>query len=186
MPNEQDLLPEPWCSFLRELDGFSTGGVDLHCIGGFVVTRCYGFARQTRDLDVLSITPNSQRNLFVQQAGKGSGLHKKYKVYLDFVTVIQAYPENYEQRLSEMFPGRLQNVRLFAAEAHDLALMKLERNIERDREDVKFLARQGYIQPDKLYMRYHEEMRMYVAAPEATTDKVIDFWVEMIREALQS
>jgi hypothetical protein len=40
-----------------------------------------------------------------------------------------------------MFPGAFQNLRLMALDPYDLALTKLERNIERDRSDVRYLAR---------------------------------------------
>src|ERR1035438_6932822 len=163
-------IPEPWVSFLRELDKIATDAVDFHCIGGFVITRCYGLERETRDLDVLSITPKTQREEFLQKSAEGSELHKIHGVYLDVVTVIQAYPENYESRLIEMFPGELQKIRLFAPEAHDLALMKLGRNIERDRDDVKHLARAGYLNVDDLRRRYEQEMRSYIAIPENGSD----------------
>jgi hypothetical protein len=51
--------------------------------------------------------------------------------YLDVVDVIDAYPDAYEDRLTEMYPGQLKHIRLLATEAHDLALMKLGRNNER-------------------------------------------------------
>ena len=159
MPPKADILPEPWASFLHELDEFATELVDFHCIGGFVMTRRYHSLRDTRDVDVMSITPRTQSELFLQKGGEGSELHKKYRVYLDFVTVLEAYPENYQERLTEMFPGQLSRIRLLAPEAHDLALMKLGRNIERDREDVKYLAREGFIMPAELERRYQQEMR---------------------------
>ena len=141
-----DRIPKPWGAFLRELDDIATAAVDFHCIGGFVVNMKYGFSsRQTFDIDVLAITPNSQRQEFLQNAAKGSVLHRKHGVYLDLVTVIQAYPEDYDQRLTEMYSGQLKKIRLFAVEPHDLALMKLERNAERDRVDVIFLASQGLV-----------------------------------------
>jgi hypothetical protein len=171
-------------AFLRELDEIAAEPVDLHCIGGFVVTKKYGFHRETRDVDVLSITPNTQRQDFLSKGAEGSDLSRKYHVYLHFVGVIEAHPENYEMRLTEMYPGQLQRIRLLASEAHDLALMKLGRNIERDREDVKFLARQGFITPEGLKLRYEEEMRSYIALPEQRTDPVLDLWIEMIREEL--
>jgi hypothetical protein len=59
-----DRIPEPWGSFLGELDKMATDPVDFHCIGGFVVTRKYGFKRETNDLDVLSITPKLQLRIF--------------------------------------------------------------------------------------------------------------------------
>ena len=106
-------------------------------------------------------------------------------MYLDLVTVIEAYPEDYETRLTEMYPRQLKHIRLLAPEAHDLALMKLGRNIERDREDVKFLARQRLITAEGLQQRYQTEMQGYIAEPEKRADAVLIFWIEMIREELE-
>ena len=183
MPPRTDRLPEPWLSFLRALDRIASEPAVFHCIGGFVVTRCYGFGRETADMDVLSIVPNTEREAFLRAGGEGRELHRKYHVYLDYVTVIQAYPEDYDQRLIEIFPGQLQNIRIFAPEAHDLALMKLGRNIERDREDVKYLARRGYLTGEELENRYRLEMRPYIGVPDSS-DRVLKFWLDMIREEL--
>jgi hypothetical protein len=183
---ETDRIPEPWGAFLRELDEVATEPVDLHCIGGFVVTKKYGFQRETRDLDVLSITPNTQRQDLLHKGAEGSELYRKCRVYLDFVGVIEAHPKDYESRLTEMYPDQLKHIRLWAPEAHDLALMKLGRNIERDREDVKFLAREGFIKSEELKHRYEKEMRPYISQPEQRTDPVLDLWGEMIREELQA
>lgn len=183
MPDSEPL-PEPWGSFLRELDKIATDRVDFHCIGGFVVTRKYGFRRETSDVDVLSITPKAQLQDFLNMGREGSELHRRYRVYLDLVGVIDAYPDAYETRLTEMYPGQLNHIRVLATEAHDLALMKLGRNIERDREDVKFLARQGFITSEQLIRRYTEEMRPYIAQPEQRSDPVLNLWIEMIREEL--
>jgi hypothetical protein len=178
-----DRIPKPWGAFLRDLDDIATAAVDFHCIGGFVVNMKYGFSsRQTFDIDVLAITPNSQRQEFLQNAAKGSVLHRKHGVYLDLVTVIQAYPEDYDQRLTEMYSGQLKKIRLFAVEPHDLALMKLERNAERDRVDVLFLASQGLVTADELERRYRAEMRSYIGVPERSTDITLQLWVSMIKE----
>jgi hypothetical protein len=181
-----DLLPQPWASFLGELDQIADEPVNFHCIGGFVVTRRYGFLRETGDLDVFSITPSTQLEAFLQRGAEGSELHKKYKVYLDYVAVIDAYPENYEDRLMEMFPGQLKNIRLLAPEAHDLALMKLGRNNERDRDDVKYLARAGFLTAEELERRYQQEMRAYIALPEVRSDPVVRFWIDMLHDELTS
>ena len=178
-----DPIPKPWGAFLRDLDDIATAAVDFHCIGGFVVNMKYGFSsRQTFDIDVLAITPNSQRQEFLQNAAKGSVLHRKHGVYLDLVTVIQAYPEDYDQRLTEMYSGQLKKIRLFAVEPHDLALMKLERNAERDRVDVMFLASQGLITASELDRRYRAEMRSYIGVPERSTDITLQLWVSMMKE----
>jgi len=181
--SKTDRIPNPWGSFLRELDDIAAGPVDFHCIGGFVVNTKYGFSsRQTFDIDVLAITPNSQRKELLEHAAQGSVLHRKHGVYLDLVTAIQAYPQDYDQRLTEMYVGQLKRIRLFAVEPHDLALMKLERNAERDRVDVLFFASQGLVTTDELERRYRAEMRSYIGVPERSTDITLRLWVSMIKE----
>src|ERR1700749_943689 len=129
-----DALPEPWFSFLRELDELATAPVRLDCIGGFVVTMAYGLERTTGDLDVLEIAPKCVARAFAEVAMQGGKLHKKYNVYIDQVGVAQP-PYEYESRLREMFPGTFRHLRLMALDPYDLALTKLDRNIERDRSD---------------------------------------------------
>jgi hypothetical protein len=181
-----DSLPEPWGSFLRELDELATEPVDFHCIGGFVVKTRYGFEfRFTDDLDVLSIIPKTDVTEFLTAAGRGSEMQRKHGVFLDYVTVIWAYPEDYDQRLTEMYAGQLKNIRLFAVEAHDLALMKLERNSSRDRDDVLYLAKTGFITSVTLRDRYEKELRPYVALAERSTDITLNLWVDLIEEVLK-
>jgi hypothetical protein len=113
--------------------------VALHCLGGFVVTACYWLPRPTGDLDVLLILPSASQALLVALAGRNSDLHKNHGVYLDVVTVA-TYPENYEQRLTEVFSGACQHIHLFALDPYDLVLAKLERNLQRDRDDFAYIA----------------------------------------------
>ncbi len=49
----RDAIPEPWRSFLNELDQMATTTVRLDCLGGFVVSLLYGWSRPTADVDVL-------------------------------------------------------------------------------------------------------------------------------------
>ncbi len=70
----------------------------------------------------------------MELGSRGGPLHMKYLVYLDRVA-IAAYPENYEDRLTEMFPGSFEHLRLMALDPYDLALSKLERNSQKDRDD---------------------------------------------------
>src|SRR5205809_4598907 len=119
-------LPEPWKSFLTHLDRMVWSNVALHCLGGFVVTACYGLPRPTGDLDVLLVLPWDSQAALVTLAGKNSELHKKHGVYLDVVTVA-TYPENYEERLTEVFPGGREHISLFALDPYDLVLAKPER-----------------------------------------------------------
>jgi Nucleotidyltransferase of unknown function (DUF6036) len=175
MPRTDEPL-EPWRSFFADVDSRLSEVVHLHCCGGFVVTQLYGVARTTSDVDFLGIVPSVRKDL-VEIAGKGSALHRKHKLYLDAVTVATP-PENYEERLMPMFPGAWTRLRLLALEAHDLALSKLERNIERDRDDVQRLAQAGYLNPETLRERYYAELRPNLSAHEAHHDLTLQLWLE--------
>lgn len=176
----RDAIPEPWRSFLSELDQIAAPTVRLDCIGGFVVTMLYGLNRPTGDVDVLEITPLSAADAFSQVAMLGGPLFKKYGVYLDRVTVAQP-PYEYESRLQEMFPGVFQNLHLMALDPYDLALTKLERNVERDRNDVRSLARTVPFDLDLLRNRYQEELRPYLGNPRRE-DLTLKLWIEAIEE----
>jgi len=178
-------IPEPWQSFLKELDGTLTEEFPFHCMGGFVVTLLHGLPRPTSDIDVLSLVTTDERfRALVELGGDGSALHKKHGVYLDCVSVANV-PDSYVERLSEMFPGTLKHLRLFALDPYDLALSKLERNIQRDRDDVKHLARTVPLDLAVLQQRYREEMRPYLGRPERE-DLTLKLWIEAIEENRQA
>ncbi|SRR5712691_5486780 len=181
MPPLHKTIPEPWHSFLTELDQAASEEVCLHCMGGFVVTQLYGLARPTADVDVLSIAPVAQRANLLQKGGKGSELHKKYRIYLDYVTVA-SYSSDYDERLIEMFPGTYKHLRLLALDPYDLALTKLSRNIERDRDDVKYLARTIPFDLEVLKQRYQTEFRPYVIGDPKQHDLTLALWIEMLQE----
>lgn len=176
----REQIPEPWRSFLGELDREAAGETRLDCMGGFVVTQLYGFARETADLDVLQIAPGEQRGRLFEIGKQGGALHKKYKVYLDHVGVAKV-PEDYEDRLTEMYPGVYERLRICALDPYDLALSKLERNIQRDRDDVKHLARTVPLDAEKLKERYEKELRWQLGIPERE-DLTLKLWIEMIAE----
>jgi Nucleotidyltransferase of unknown function (DUF6036) len=170
-------IPNPWGAFLRDLDRELEVPVELHCLGGFVMTMLYGLLRPTADVDVLGVRPRLDLN---PVAGIGSPLHKKHRVYLQLVTVLEAYPEDYEERLTEMFPGAFKNLRLLALDPYDLALTKLRRNSQRDREDVLHLAGGVPLDVQVLRARY-EAMRPCLGSPERE-DLTLKLWIELIEE----
>jgi hypothetical protein len=173
-------VPEPWLSFLRELDSAVREEVRLDCMGGFVITMVYGFSRLTGDLDVLEIAPREARRPMLELGMQGGPLHKKYKIYLDHVGVAHV-PENYEDRLSQMFPRAFRHLRLFALDPYDLALSKLERNLQRDRDDVKHLARTVPLDLEVLRDRYQKELRWQLGNPERE-DLTLRLWIEALKE----
>jgi hypothetical protein len=179
MPRPKQI-PEPWYSFLSELDQHATEETRLDCMGGFVMTVLYGYSRETSDLDVLLVAPRAQLKRLLDLGARGGALHKKHKVYLDYVGVAQV-PEDYEDRLTEMFPGTFKHLRICALDPYDLALSKLERNIQRDRDDVKHLARSIPLDLKILKERYEKELRPQLGIPERE-DLTLKLWIEMIEE----
>ena len=84
-----------------------------------------------------------------------------------------------EPALTRMFPSASwKRLSLFAFDATDLALSKLERNAERDREDVLRLARAGYLDRQTLEQRYFDELRPYLLSKVALHDKTLELWIE--------
>jgi hypothetical protein len=80
-----------------------------------------------------------------------------------------------------MFAGEFKRLRICALDPYDLALSKLERNIQRDRDDVKYLARSIPLNLEILKERYDEELRWQLGNPERE-DLTLKLWIEMIEE----
>jgi len=173
-------LPSPWREFLCEVDGLLSGPVEIHCLGGFVVTLLYGLTRTTSDVDYIEISPRSAAHVLQEIAGRGSKLHTKYGLYFQYVTVA-SLPESYETRLTEPFPDRFRNLRLLTVEPHDLALSKLVRNSPIDQADVEHLARAVPLKPDILQQRYRHELRPgpLLGDPEKH-DRTLQMWLQSL------
>ena len=181
-PSSPTPVPvEPWKSFLAELDGLLKGQVELRCLGGFVVTQQYRVGRETSDIDFLSVIAQSPDDNIETLAGLGSALHRKYRLYMQHVTVATP-PADYANRMTRMFPGaNWKKLKLFALDATDIALSKLERNADRDREDFVRLTRAGHIDPRILKERYQAELRPYLLSKHTWHDKTLELWLQMVK-----
>lgn len=80
MPSRR--VPEPWRSFLADIDAASPAAIEMHCIGGFAVTQHYALDRSTGDLDIFHAIPNDATRWLASEAGRGSAIHKKHKLYV--------------------------------------------------------------------------------------------------------
>jgi hypothetical protein len=80
-----------------------------------------------------------------------------------------------------MFSGAFGHLRPMALNPYDLALSKLERNIERDRSDVRHLARTIPFDLELLQIRHQTELRHYLGNP-VREDLAMLFRIEMINE----
>ncbi|MEY2494308.1 MAG: hypothetical protein QOJ45_800 [Verrucomicrobiota bacterium] len=171
---------EPWDSFFKDLDSFLNTPTRLDCIGGFVVSQLYGLNRPTADVDFIELARRDVSDAVMLLAQRGGPLSRRHLIYLDRVGVA-AVPENYESRLIEMFPGAWKHLRLMALDPYDLALSKLERNSQKDRDDVRFLARTVPLDLNILQQRYRNEFRWQLGVP-AREDLTLQLWTEVILE----
>lgn len=169
-------LPSPWREFLDELDEALSEPVELHCIGGFVSSLLYGLPRPTGDVDYISAIPRNRLEELGRLAGRASKLARKYKIYLQHVA-IATMPEDYESRLTEMFPGRFKKLKIFAPDPYDLALSKLERNSPKDQGDVEHLARTIPLSAKLLQERYEREQRPNLMARHSWHDGTLKMWL---------
>jgi hypothetical protein len=80
-----------------------------------------------------------------------------------------------------MYAGAFPRLRIFALDPYDLALSKLERNIQRDRDDVFYLARTIPFDLAALRERYQSEMRYQMGVPERE-DLTLQMWIDAIEE----
>lgn len=153
--------PEPWRSFLQDLDDRLKGSVELRCLGGFVVTQLYGIGRTTSDIAFLAAIAQSPEDNVETVAGVGSDLHCRHRLYVQHVGIVTP-PAGYADRLTRMFPSAARKrLTLSALDPIDLALSKLERNAERDREDFLGFRR-----------RYFDELRPYLLNTVTWHDKL--------------
>lgn len=95
-------------------------------------------------------------------------------------------PERYAERLTDIFTGEFEKLRILIVDPYDLALSKLERNSDVDIEDVKHLARATTFDLDVLAERYREELRSFLAGPESRHDLTLALWLEAIAEERKS
>ena len=80
-----------------------------------------------------------------------------------------------------MFAKTFNHLRLFALDPYDLALSKIERNTQRDRDDVKHLARTLPLDLNVLKDRYEKELRPDLGNPRRE-DLTLKLWIEAIEE----
>jgi Nucleotidyltransferase of unknown function (DUF6036) len=152
---------------------------ELHCLGGFAMTMAYGVSRATADIDILAVGLSGTLARLDELAGRRSKLQSEFKVYIQPVG-IATYPEDYATRLVRMWPNfKLRKLKLYALEPHDLALTKLERNSDVDRQDVLDLAAAGLLNAKTLRERYVKEFRPNLVSGEEKHDLTIDLWIEM-------
>jgi hypothetical protein len=179
MPEDQRdraQIREPWLGFFLRIDEALEGPVEIHCIGGFALSVLAGWPRPTGDVDIVSVLPVSAGEVLHRIAGQGSDLARTTRISLQMVSVADL-PRDYSGRLLDVAPPECANLRIRIVEAHDLALSKLDRNLHRDREDVRYLAERSLIQAQVLKERFEREFRPY-ALNESRSALTLELWLD--------
>ena len=175
-PTSRTRIPEPWWTFLREVDAALTTPVEVHCLGGFVLGVLWGLPRPTADVDVVAIRPSLAADQLLRVAGEGSEISQRRGLHFQQVTIAEC-PAEYESRLTELAPQELPYMRVLTFDVHDVVLSKLGRNSPRDRADVEFLAGRGVLRPDVLRERFEREMRPYVLNEDRAA-RTLTLWLD--------
>jgi len=170
-------LPNPWRAFLVDVDRRLPRSIEIHCLDGFVAALYYDLPRPTNDLDYIEVVPHDAMVTLQEIAGVESPLAEKHRVHVQHVGVA-SLPESYAERLTEPFPRRFERLRLFALDAHDLALSKLTRNSPIDRDDVAQLARAVPLDAKLLRARYRRELRPIIIGDPERHDRTLAMWIE--------
>lgn len=175
-------FPEPWHSFLKQIDEDIGSETVFHCFGGFAIASLYGLPRPTEDVDIVSAVVRDRYNQLSGFAGKGSLLHKKYGVYLDLVGTVATLPDDYADRLIEIKRSSFESLRIFAMEPNDIVLTKVSRNYPKDIHDVEYLAKVAKLDVELLQKRFNEEVSHLVIGPPERTQNNLDLYVRIISE----
>lgn len=169
-------IPEPWLSFLRRIDEKLEVSVEIHCLGGFVLMVLWDLPRPTGDIDVVEVAPKGATPQLMEIGGEGSDLSREYGLQIHRVGIAE-YPEDYVLRLIELTPTEFRRLRIRAFDATDVALAKLARNSQRDREDVAFLAKRGALSREELQSRFSRELRPHLGNPSRDA-LTLELWLE--------
>lgn len=157
--------PKPWPEFLKEIDAALSQTVNLHCLGGFVLTALYRIPRVTGDLDYIEVVPLDAADEIEKIGGRDSALFKKYKLYLQRVGGIVDLPEEYQSRLQAL-ELNLEKLKLSALDPYDLLLSKVSRNSPKDQEDAKYLISKLGLEFEIFYGRWQREMSPWIGVRE--------------------
>lgn len=87
-------IPEPWSSFLREVDRGLSTQTTAHCLGAFVLHVLWELPRVTGDVDIVEVEPSTAAEERLRLGGEDSALSRRYKLRFHRVTVAE-YPEGY-------------------------------------------------------------------------------------------
>ena len=169
------LPPQHWLDFLSDLSHRLPIRMELHCAGAFAASARYGIGSLLRrELDYIATRPPSGTALLERGATKGSALARQHRLSLRFYPA--EFIEDYEKRLAPIFAGRFPRLRLYAMEAHDLALSTLGSSRATDSALLRALTAGRLLRAAVLEKRYVDSLRPYIADPKPL-DRIFARWM---------
>lgn len=96
------MIPEPWLSFLRDVDSALSRHVEVHCLGGFVLSVLWELPRPTGDVDFIEIKPSGAASELNDIAGADSRLAGSHKLRFHQAT-FTSKSEHYQNRIRNSF-----------------------------------------------------------------------------------
>jgi hypothetical protein len=128
----------------------------------------------------LEIAPTEVGQTMLALGAHGGSLHKKYKVYLDRVGVAKV-PENYEDRVTEIFPKVFKHLRLLALDPYELGVIETGTQPTTGSRRRKAFGEDDSLRSCDMKERYQTELRLQLGNPERE-DLTLRLWIEAIEE----
>lgn len=168
---QQRYAPDELNEFLDALGECLEEPATVVLVGSSAIILGHGVTTTTIDIDTLHPCPPALQ-IAIQQARRVTGL----AVPVGPPGVVQM-PEGFEDRLVRLKTrGQLE---LFILEKHDLAISKMLRAVEHDRQHVQALHRRDPLDLETLVERFERDMLPCYVGDPAT---VIDYFLWMIEE----
>jgi hypothetical protein len=140
-------------TFLAAVDRYLNQDTTIKILGGSAMLLAYEVTVTTSDIDTFEsnlLQLENARKLATQETGLDIPISPAGGNVGD-------WPENSEDRLVPVMP-ELKHLKVFALEAHDLALSKAVRGWEKDLSMIDALHANHSLDLETLYHRYTEEM----------------------------
>jgi hypothetical protein len=163
----RSFTPAELRQFLEALDRLVHRTVKIVVIGGGAIALAYGIDRNTRDIDTTADSKLRSIRKAIEQARRETGLEIPIS---DSGGRVGAVPSNSDARLIRVMP-ELDNLEVWALEAHDLALSKGYRGESQDLAAIKRLHKAVALELEVLIDRYLTEMRPYAPGSDERLDE---------------
>ena len=164
-------------AYLSVLDGHlvATGrSTSLYLSGGAAVVLAYGGTDRTKDVDAFVAQPDEVLDELQAWAGKNTAVAKREGFFFEVVPPIYPAAPGMFERAIPIDGLKLQAIRPFAIELHDIIITKLGRYHAKDRSDIELLTRIPTFQEDRLSALYalaRDDMKLYWPDKVETTDR---------------